>query len=197
VVRIAADGEVQVRGSGVLIPTLGENASRAASINEDGFLATGDLGSLDEEGFLTLVGRTSEVFKNSQGRWVSLPEIEAALRRVPGVEHAAVVVVNERQMIGVLALTRYDRVDACRVEPGKSLSERLDGVRRDLPSAMKPIGFVVLRDGFSVATGELTTNLKLRRDAIHQRVASAPAVLSAIVRQSRAGEPNAFPIQYL
>lgn len=198
-VRIAADGEVQVRGAGVFIPTLGENAGRAKSVDAEGFLSTGDLGSLDEERFLTLLGRASEVFKNSQGRWISLPLIEATLRRVRGVEHAAIVRVTESRMIGVLAVTQDGRADAEHAEGafGGSLPVRLARACRELPSAMQPIGFVVLRAGFSVATGELTTNLKLRRDAIHRRLASAPAVLAAIVEASRSGNPDASTIRYL
>lgn len=62
-VRIAGDGEVQVRGRAVFDPTLGENRAHAGALTEDGYLATGDLGMFDDEGFLTVRGRRTDAFK--------------------------------------------------------------------------------------------------------------------------------------
>src|SRR5688500_13694753 len=99
--RIAEDGEVQVRGRGVVDPTLAGNHGRGRALTADGSLATGDRGSVDDEGFLTLHGRRTEAHKNDQGRWVSLPDIEAALRQLPDIEQAVVIKMPDDRLLGV------------------------------------------------------------------------------------------------
>jgi len=179
-VRIASDGEVQVRGQGVFLPTLGENGASAAALTADGFLATGDLGSVDGDGFLTLLGRRTETFKNAQGRWVSLTQIEAVLRQLPEVEHAVAIRMPGDRLIAVLALSQSVRgIPAGAPPDAAELERRLGGTLRGhlaralstLPSAMRPIGFLVVSGGFTPETGEITTNLKLRRTAIAEKFA--------------------------
>ena len=174
-VRIAADGEVQVRGRGVFLPALAENAHHAGCLTDDGYLATGDLGFFDDEGFLTLYGRRNEAFKTSQGRWVSLVQIEAVLRRLPEVEHAAVLRGAHDRLIAVLALgqvpdtlRRREPTSAAEAEQrlGAGLRANLARELATLPAAMRPIAFLVVCAGFSPATGFVTTNLKLRRAVI-------------------------------
>jgi long-chain acyl-CoA synthetase len=179
-VRIASDGEVQVRGRGVFVPTLGENSANAAALTPDGFLATGDLGSVDEEGFLTLLGRRTEAYKNSLGRWVSLTQTEAVLRQLPEVDHAAVIRMSGDRLIAVLAINQSMRgipatepTDAADLERrlGGTLREHLAHALRTLPGAMRPGGFLVVSRGFTPESGEITTNLKLRRAAIAEKFA--------------------------
>jgi long-chain acyl-CoA synthetase len=181
-VRIAADGEVQVRGRGVFIPSLVGDRTHSHAFTDDGFLATGDLGFFDEEGFLTLRGRRVEAFKNAQGRWVNLPCIEALLRRLPGIAHAAVIRMPSERLIAILALDQgpnpfstSNTAEASAVERrlAAALREQLAGALASLPRAMWPMGFLVACKGFSPATGELTTNLKLRRTAIAEKFSQA------------------------
>lgn len=186
-VRIADDGEVRVRGRGVFVPTLGENRMSAAALSDDGFLATGDLGSIDEDGFLTLHGRLAEAYKNAQGRWVFLLQIEAALRQIPEVEHAAVVRVRGDRLIGVLALGRLEKGIEDNAQPkaaelerriGPTLREHLARTLSSLPTAMRPVAFLAVGVGFSPAGGEITTNLKLRRTAIAEKFAEPLRIVS-------------------
>ena len=180
-VRIASDGEVQVRGYGVFLPALGENSASAGALTKDGFLATGDVGSFDEEGFLTLHGRRTEAFKSAQGRWVSLTQIEAVLRQLPAIEHAAVIRIPRDRLIAVLALSQPPGItpssgtspDAAELEHqlGVTLREHLALALSALPGAMHPVAFLVVGGGFTPASGEITTNLKLRRTAIAEKFA--------------------------
>ena len=227
-VRIAVDGEVQVRGRGVFLPTLGANAARADSLTEDGYLATGDLGVFDDEGFLTLYGRRIETFKNAQGRWVSLAQIEAVLRRLPEVEHAAVLLRTHDRLIGILALSqeaaslpspspspkrsspldrnvgpdgtrRHAQPSAAIVEKhlGKTLRERLARELGTLPAAMRPVAFLVVCAGFSPATGDLTTNLKLRRAVIAERLAEPLRALVGERNASATATKEEFTLKFV
>lgn len=176
-VRIARDGQVEVRGRGNFDPSQEENAARAADIDNDGYLATGDVGSFDSDGYLVLQGRRAEAYKNAQGRWISLPLVEAALRRVEPIEYAAVIRLPDERLVAVLALMSGMPMEpapgpvAVESSMGHALRTGLERELVKLPIAMRPIAFVVVCRGFSPATGELTTNLKLRRGAIAERVA--------------------------
>ena len=170
-VRIASNGEVQVRGFGVFDPALAENARRRGAITADGFLATGDLGSIDGDGFLTLRGRASEIFKNPQGRWISLPLLEAALREVPHVAHAAAIRLRDDRLGGVVTL-RNDEPVAGQATPDRSQQSfriRVEEALSQLPPANRAVAILVVKGTFSPASGEITTNLKLRRHAIASR----------------------------
>lgn len=169
-VRISSEGEVQVRGRGVFHSTLAENRARAHALTPDGFLATGDLGALDEQGYLVLHGRAGEVFKNAQGRWMALPYIESFLRRVPGVEHAAVISMSGSRLIAVVTM-EADR--ASKADARLQLYAQLRGQLTELPRAMRPCGFLIVSSGFSSAGGELTSNMKLRRAIIANKYRGA------------------------
>lgn len=193
-VRIASDGEVRVRGRGVFLPSLGENVASAAALTPDGFLATGDLGSVDEDGFLTLLGRRTEAYKNARGRWVSLTQIEAVLRELPEVEHAAVMRMPADLLIGVLAVSQPNgAATAVGGSDAASLQDRLASTWRErlvhalpqLPEAMRPAGFLVVAAGFTPESGEITTNFKLRRAAIAEKFAMPLGKLARDIRNSR------------
>jgi len=205
-VRIASDGEVQVRGRGVFDATIGENRARVQALTEDGYLATGDLGYFDEEGFLTLHGRRAEAYKNAQGRWIVLAQIEAALRRLPGIEHAAAIKVDADRLIGVLALGQdaesagpsdMQNVPATEDSLSAALRARLPHELATLPRAMWPAALLIVRAGFSPATGELTTNFKLRRSAIGEKFAGPLRALAARIEDPRNGAVDALPLYFL
>jgi long-chain acyl-CoA synthetase len=198
VVRIAADGEIQVRGQGVFQPVLQDHGGREGALTADGFLATGDVGHVDPDGFLVLEGRRAEVFKNSQGRWVSLPAIEAALRRVPGIDHAAVLRIDHDRLVGVLALPAVQALDAAKAERllGSSLQDALQRTAGELPRAMQPCAYIVVSGGFSPATQEVTTNLKLRRAAIAARLAEPLEAIRAGPIPSWSGNGAPVPLIY-
>ena len=203
-VRIARDGEVQVRGNGVFQPTLGENAARAGALTQDGYLATGDLGAFDEDGFLVLRGRRGDVFKNAQGRWVSLPEIEAALRRLPEVEHAAVIRMADERLIGILSLVLpqstigdVSDIRAAERRVSAKLHQELKRKLALLPPAMRPVAFLIVCRGFSPSTGELTSNLKLRRDAIAEKLTEPLRALSQEISRQASGMSEPITLKFV
>ena len=96
-VRIAADGEVLVRGYGVMQGYLDDPAATAEAIDEDGWLHTGDLGSFNDEGRLRIVGRKKDMF--IVGGFNAYPaEIEGFLLEHPAVAQAAVIGVPDERL---------------------------------------------------------------------------------------------------
>lgn len=158
--RIAEDGEVWVAGPGTFGGYLGE-APVPRSV--DGFIPTGDYGRLDSEGFLTLVGRKSELFKTATGRRIAPVPIEERLRCIPGVEAAMVVGAN-RPFLVALVWSTPEAAGAL----APRLAEAAATACADLPDYQRPAGFVLVPRAPSLDQGELTANLKLRRPAVEQ-----------------------------
>lgn len=166
--KVAADQEIWVAGPGLFTGYLGEPP---AVRDEDGFIATGDYGRLDADGFVTLLGRKSELFKTSTGRRIAPGPIEAALKRIPGVEACMVVGAN-RPFLTALVWTQPETADALAAR----LPAEAAQVLAALPDWQRPAGFVLVPRLPSLAAGEITTNLKLRRreaEALHGEAVAA------------------------
>ena len=209
-VRLGDGGEILVRGPGVFSGYL--DAMEAPSPRPDGFWSTGDLGAFDTNGFLTVTGRKSDVFKTSSGRWLVPAHVEAALQAVPWVGQA--VVLGEG-LPGIVALLHIDSaIFRSRHSPaaGSAASSSLGGLSQAekqllvselqsalaaLPHGERPQAILIRTRPFTVEEGELTTNLKVRRHAIAQkyRVAIDGAIHDLErARRSTAGPETALPL---
>jgi len=184
-VRLADDSEILVRGPGVFGGYLSDQGGGPAGPDATGFWATGDYGEFDADGFLRLVGRKSDTFKLSTGRWIAPAGIEALLRRIPYVEHAMALGAGHRFVVAILAVDSAklsaDTRRRNRAAPTKQSSARIpdEVIRRDalaamaeLPAHERPAGVLVTANRLSIEGGELTSNLKLRRSAVGTRYAA-------------------------
>jgi long-chain acyl-CoA synthetase len=168
-IRLAEDGELLVRGPGVFAGYF-EMPDIDTPLDADGYLHTGDFARLDEDGFLWLTGRKSEVFKTSTGRRIAPVPIESALKQLPYVEQAIVFGRNRAVPIALLC------VDA-RALPASPLPKpRLNEIVEDiaaacnsLPAYQRPAGALLTRSAFIISAGELTSNLKLKRKVIEDK----------------------------
>jgi long-chain acyl-CoA synthetase len=144
-VRTAPDGEILVRGPQTAAP---------------GWLATGDLGALDAEGRLVILGRRKEVLVTSYGKNILPAKLEALLREIPGVGDAMLVGDGRPYVTALIwsVSSPFDAVDAAvrRLNDGLSGPER---VKR----------WAVLENAPDMDSGELTCNLKIRRQAVLAR----------------------------
>lgn len=124
-VAIAPDGEVQVRGPGVMLGYYRAPEATQRELDAQGWLHTGDLGQLSPEGFLTITGTKKSIFKLSTGKYVTPTRIEAALMRSPLID-GALVVGAERKYCGLLIVPNPAKV----IQEAKRL--QLDGALADL-----------------------------------------------------------------
>jgi long-chain acyl-CoA synthetase len=182
-VTLAADGEILVRGPGVFEGYWSaERVRTGAQPDSDGYWHTGDLGSLDEDGYLRVAGRKSEMFKTSGGRWIEPSQIEARLRQIPYVDQAVVVGTGKKAIVALLCLRQSPaslltpEVTDKPASPS-GLSEEQESQLRadvaaevsDLAEHQRPAGLLIVRGAFTIDGGELTTNLKLRRKAVEAK----------------------------
>jgi long-chain acyl-CoA synthetase len=181
--RAADDGEILTRGRHVMQGYYRDPESTAAAIH-NGWLRTGDIGEVDEDGFLRVTDRKREIFKTSTGKWVSPARIETAIKRSPLVRQAMVVGDSRPFPIALICpnwqLVRL-KIGAPASESGSALSARpdvLDLLRRtvegrtaELASYEQIRRVAIVPDEFSVEGGELSPAMKIKRRLVESRYA--------------------------
>lgn len=182
-VRIAEDGEVWVRGDVVFAGYVDEQGTSA----HDGWLATGDLGRLDEAGYLVITGRKKDIIITSGGKSVAPQGLEERVRAHPLVSQCLVVGDNRPYVAALITLDpdalehwRRYRGGMRHARPGEPPEEGVRAaVQRAVAVANASVSrpesiraFRILPHEFSVADGMLTPSLKLRRGAIVQAYAA-------------------------
>jgi long-chain acyl-CoA synthetase len=191
-VKIAADGEILTRGPHVMKGYWNNPAATAEALR-DGWLYTGDLGSLDADGFLSITGRKKELMVLSTGKKIVPAYLEGLLLADPCIDQA-VVVGEGRSYLTALLVPHWDNITKVMAdgEAGTADSEDLKSAIRDMRSptckgvyallrkrveaclsdvsSMEQVRkFVVLPEPFSVANDEMTVSLKLRRNVVLAR----------------------------
>ncbi len=107
--RIGDDGEVLLRGPTVFQGYLHNQEATAATIDADGWLHTGDIGTLDDDGYLWITGRKKEIIITSAGKNISPEKVENALKTSPYI-HEAVAVGDGKKFITALVEIEFDVV---------------------------------------------------------------------------------------
>ena len=185
-VHIAEDGEIWVHGANVFSGYLGDPKSTDAVLH-DGWLATGDIGALDEDGYLTITGRKKEILVTSGGKSVSPTGLEERVRAHPLVAQC-IVVGNDRPYVAALVTVDQESVDHWLAMQGRSplnpgeLVRDPDlemEVRRAVVAANTAVSqaesirtFRILAHQFTEERGLLTPSLKLKRKAIEKAYAA-------------------------
>ncbi|MFJ9424959.1 AMP-dependent synthetase/ligase [Streptomyces sp. NPDC101249] len=185
-VHIADDGEIWLNGPNVFQGYLNNQKATDGTLH-DGWLATGDLGSLDEDGYLTITGRKKEILVTSGGKSVSPGVLEERVRDHPLVNQC-IVVGNDRPYIAALVTLDHEAIDhwlAMRNKPRLSRAELVRDadleaeVRRAVVAANTLVSqaesirtFRILAQPFTEEHGLLTPSLKLKRKAIETAYAA-------------------------
>ncbi|WP_228925166.1 long-chain fatty acid--CoA ligase [Streptomyces sp. DH7] len=181
-VRIADDGEVLLRGGQIFRGYWdGERAEVTPALLPDDWFPTGDLGALDEDGYLTITGRKKDIIITSGGKNVTPAPLEDWLRAHPLVSQCMVVGDN-RSFITALITLEPDGLQHWRQMTKKqdipmrdlvhdedlrtSLQKAVDEANRLVSRAESIRKFTVLAVDFTEEAGHLTPSLKLKRDAI-------------------------------
>ncbi len=184
-VRIGPDGEVQTRGAHVM-KGYWNNAKATAEALVDGWLCTGDLGRIDEVGFLHITGRKKDLIVLSNGKKVAPAVVENALLADPCIDQA-VVYGDGRNYLTALIVPHWGNLRHQALAAGQAVSnltdealaahpqvtalltQRVNAALAELAPWEQVKKFVVLPRQFSIAADELTVSLKLRRNVVHER----------------------------
>ena len=186
-VRLAADGEILVRGPNVMQGYYHQPAETAAVLH-DGWLATGDVGTLDGDGYLRIIDRKREIFKTSGGKYISPARVEAAIGRSPFVAQVAVFGSGKAHAAALVSpnwSAVRSRMGLAAELPAAELAARGD-VRRFIAAEcarktadLAPFEQIrwtgVLPRDLTIEDGELTPTLKVKRRMVETRFASLVA----------------------
>jgi long-chain acyl-CoA synthetase len=163
-VHIDDHGEVLVRGPQVFDRYWGGDEP----VTTDGFLATGDLGELDADGYLTITGRAKEILVTSGGKNVAPGPLEDAVRADPLVSQC-LVVGDARPYVAALVTLDPDAAQRFRERGGEveaAVQRAVDRANETVSRAESIRRFRLLDDEFTEQNGLLTPSLKMRRDRI-------------------------------
>jgi long-chain acyl-CoA synthetase len=196
-VRIADDGEILVRGPSVF-HAYWNKPNETGDAFVDGWFKTGDIGNLDEDGFLYVTDRKKDLIKTSGGKFIAPQPIENALKHNPLIAEA-VVVGDKRKFPAVLIFPNFAALSQRMTNNGDQNSSRdellnLNSVRTLYGDVVQQLNvnlahfeqlkeFRLIAEELSSATDTLTASMKVRRRAVEERFR---AVIDEIY-----GEPHA------
>jgi len=185
-VRIAADGEILVRGPCVMRGYYQKPDDTRAVLSSDGWLATGDIGHLDADGYLSVTDRKKDLYKTAAGKFVAPQPIENALKSSPLILNAALV-GDKRKFIGALIVPNFANVEAAARRENRTFASRAEMVADPWVHELiaTEVGrltshlaqyetikrFALLDHDFTFDNGQLTYTLKLKRRVIAERYA--------------------------
>ncbi|GIF13798.1 AMP-dependent synthetase/ligase [Actinoplanes teichomyceticus] len=188
-VRIADDGEILLRGPSIMRGYRHLPDQTADIIDADGWLATGDIGELDADGYLRITDRKKDLVKTSGGKYIAPSAIESAVKAACPLVSAAIMIAAGRNFASLLVT----------IDPDTSRDMSADQVRATVAAAVAEVNarlnpwetikqFRILPRELSVEAGEVTPSLKVKRAAVNRNYAD---LIDAIYRGEQAGPPPA------
>jgi long-chain acyl-CoA synthetase len=190
--RFAPDGELLVRGPFVFAGYWHKPEATREAIEPEGWFHTGDIGRVDEDGFLFITDRKKELLKTSGGKMVAPQPIEGKLNQSPLVANA-VVVGDKRKFLSVLIAPNFPALETVARQKGIAFSSRAEllsnpEVRAEYQGLVHHVNeslanfetlkrFDLVPDEWSIASGELTPTMKLKRRVVVERYAEEIAAL--------------------
>ncbi|MEZ4565615.1 MAG: AMP-binding protein [Desulfobacterales bacterium] len=184
--KIADDGEVLMRGRHVFKGYFKNDAATKDTIDGDGWLHSGDVGIIDDRGFLKITDRKKELIITAGGENIPPQVLEGKLKAIP-VLSQAVVIGDKRKYMTALFTLDPEKVESAAAEAGSPaktsaeaakckkfnayLQEKVDEVNKTLARVQTIKKFTILPQELSVEGEELTPTMKLKRRIVHEKYA--------------------------
>ena len=182
-VKFAPDGEILVRGPNVMKGYFNKEAETKEAF-EDGWFKTGDVGYLDQDGFLVITDRKKDIIVTSGGKNVAPQPIENALAASPYIANA-VVVGDRRKFVSALIVPDFEKLKKYAAENNITFSSNRELIDRPeiyeffmqeinrltphLASYEKIKKIILLDRDFEIEAGEMTPTLKVRRKVVEEK----------------------------
>jgi long-chain acyl-CoA synthetase len=169
-IKLDVDGEILVRSETIFSGYYKDPDATAAAFTDDGWFRTGDVGELDEDGWLKITDRKKDLIITAGGKNIAPQNLENALKASRFISQA--LVIGDRRPY-VTALITLDPVEVDGASRGAQelVQEVVDDVNRDRVRVEQIKRFAILPRDFSLEEGELTPTLKLRRKIVHEHFA--------------------------
>jgi len=179
-VKIASDGEILIKGSNVMLGYYKDEALTKEAL-KDSYLHTGDIGTLDNEGFLKITDRKKEMFKTSGGKYIAPAVLESELKRSPFIDQIMVIGENEK-MPAALVQVNFEYVNkwakkhnhtikdiSTDLKLNFKIQDEIDLHNQDLGSWEQIKKFEITPDEWTVEEGLITPTLKIKRKVIKEK----------------------------
>lgn len=183
-VRIAEDGEIEVRGPNIMRGYYNKPEATAAVFTSDGWFKTGDIGTLDRDGFLRITDRKKELFKTSGGKYIAPQPIEQRIKASRFVNQV-VLVGNERKFAAALIVPDWEQLRSYAQLKGLNLStpaefcqhprildlfqRQVESLTADLAQYERVKRVALLEHELTIEGGEMTPTLKVKRRVIDEK----------------------------
>jgi long-chain acyl-CoA synthetase len=181
-IKVADDGEVLVKGPTVFVSYWGNAEATAATLTDDGWLQTGDIGEVDDEGFLRITGRKKEIIVTAGGKNVAPAPLEDRIRAHPLVSQV-MVIGDGRRYVTALVTIDEEAFPAWKEKHGKPASATVADLRdnndliAEIQAAVDDANasvsraesirkFRIVEGDFTQENGQLTPSLKVRRNVV-------------------------------
>ncbi|WP_072681929.1 long-chain fatty acid--CoA ligase [Arcobacter sp. LA11] len=180
-VKITNDGELLARGDSIMKGYLNNDELTAKTIDKDGWLYTGDLASIDEDGYVYIQSRKKDIYKLSTGNYVSTIPIEQALSKNKYIEFATIIANNKKYVSCLLfidkdiynndilnkQLTIEEYYNQDKVH--KSIKNDIKIINKNVNEWEKIIQYTIVTNDISIEGGELTPSMKICRNVIEEK----------------------------
>jgi long-chain acyl-CoA synthetase len=181
-IRIADDGEILVRGPNVFQGYY-KNEEATRETLEDGWLHTGDIGELDEDGYLSITGRKKDIIITAGGKNITPANLEAEIKQNPYVSQCVVIGDRRPYLVALITLDMEECAKLCEergwpADPAQLrhhegmqavIQEHLDQVNEKFARVEQVKKFEILPHDLSQETGELTPTMKVKRNVVAEK----------------------------
>ncbi|GAB4462707.1 MAG: AMP-dependent synthetase/ligase [Armatimonadaceae bacterium] len=191
--KIAEDGEICFRGPNVMTGYWNNEQATRDMIDADGWLHTGDVGIIDDEGYLKITDRKKDILVLVNGKKVAPQPIESAIKQSAFIDEA-VLIGDKQNVVTALIIPNKSRMEEwgkeqnlmngdldalyARPEARKKIRQEIDAQSKHLADFEKVKRFTLLNTTFTPDSGELTPTLKVKRKVVSERYAREIAAMS-------------------
>ncbi|CAE6920156.1 COG1022 Long-chain acyl-CoA synthetases (AMP-forming) [Vibrio sp. B1FIG11] len=165
--KIADDEEIMVRGKGLFSGYYKNDIATQESFDSEGWLHTGDIGSIDADGYLTIQGRKKDTFKTSKGKFVAPVPIEKKLFEYSRVEMMCLIGLGLPGPI--LLVVPHDFPNFDKERYARTTRKVIARMNQELESHEQIKGVLMIQDPWSIENGILTPTLKIKRHVLEQK----------------------------
>lgn len=172
-VKLSDQNEILVKSPCTMVGYYKDSEKTAEALDDNGFLHTGDVGSIDNDGALKITGRIKEIFKSSKGKYIAPFPIENKLLSNSHIEQICVIGAGLPQPVAIVMLSEGDRKHlaqgANRDEITASLQALLKEVNPTLEAHERLSALIVAREEWTIDNGILTPTLKIKRNVLESQ----------------------------
>ncbi len=165
--KISEEGEILVKNDCTMVGYYKEPEKTAETITKDGFLRTGDMGEIDDDGYLKITGRIKELFKTDKGKYVAPAPIELELSKNQHIAQICVVGANLKQPIALTVLE--ENIDLSKEEIEQDLCNTLQEVNSNLDNHERIAKYIIMQENWTVENNLITPTMKVKRNILEKK----------------------------